>query len=516
MLNDETETDQLFADLLDFESLSDRYLTRALLTKQYLPNVKKEGEEFPPFFSSESFGVEVAEALSTLEPKGAEWVEIRTRRFDGLIRRFGIPHPVPYSKLVLHLREHWSDLNSRLDDERSQIRPQWHDDGRVIQMDYVEQTEEHSRYTRLAQGNSYLVKADISNCFPSIYSHALDWSLRGKEIAKRWVAAPRKKRTSSWEATLDELSRNVSNRETKGLLIGPAVSNILSELILQRIDEELGDYDYVRYIDDYSAYFESREAAEEFLVHLQRALSKFRLDLNTRKTKVVSLRSGSGDAWMGEILSHLPAEWSDLSAARFLQHAEKLAQDFPSTSVMKFATRTLLGHCGRPEGGSLYLVDELVRITQFHPHLLPLLSQEVAKLQDVSASEQERIAAVLRQHLVRAIRAGETDSVLWLLFIINRQLDRPLKLGKTARRDLLGLDDDYCLLAFAGLSSRHADHVERHMRSRHWLDEGERQSHWLARYELWCVDRIEDDELSGEEARWMRVLKDKGVRFSEL
>ena len=31
----------------------------------------------------------------------------------------------------------------------------------------------------------YLVKADISTCFPSIYSHSIPWALVGKETAKK-------------------------------------------------------------------------------------------------------------------------------------------------------------------------------------------------------------------------------------------------------------------------------------------------------------------------------------------
>lgn len=512
-MNDLSDDENVLEGLLELESLSASYLTRALLTKQYLPNVKKSGEEFPPFFGSDTFSVEAAESLSNLDPYCAEWVEIRTRRFDGLIRRLGIPHPVAYSKLVLHLRDHWSDLEAKLDDERSQIRPQWHDDGRVIQMDYVDQSEEHFHYTRLAQGKSYLVRADISNCFPSIYSHALDWALRGKTIAKQWL---RTKKPKSWEAALDQLTRNIANQETKGLLIGPAVSNVLSEIVLQQIDEKLGAYEYVRYVDDYSAYFETRETAEDFLVLLQRELSEFRLDLNTRKTKIISLREGSGDAWMAAVLSHLPAEWNDLGAARFLQQAEHLSQEFPSTSVMKFAAKTLLGHKGRPGVGAPLVVDELIRITQFHPHLLPLLSQEITRVEDSSSSEQERFAHVLRLQLIRAIRAAETDSVLWLLFIIRRQLDRPLKLGKSAYKELLNLDDDLCWLALAVLGTGHADRVEKHIRNHAWTYEGKRQSHWMARYEFWRVDRILDHELSIQEKGWMNVMKDQGVRFSDL
>lgn len=516
MVSSTSDDDLWLTELFEMETFSDNYTARALLTKQYLPNVKKGGEEFPPIFTTDTFGVEVAEALDGVRPEAAEWVHIRTRRFDGLVRHLGVPHPVAYSKLVLHIRDHWADLVGMLEDDRSQIKPQWHDDGRVIQMDYVDHADEHFHYTRLAQGKSYLVKADISNCFPSVYSHALDWALRGKAAAKEWIAVRSNKRGKSWEAKLDELSRNIANRETKGLLIGPAVSNLLSELILQRIDEKLAGYDYVRYIDDYSVYFETRREAEDFLVQLQRELAHFRLDLNTRKTRIVSLREGVGNTWIATVMSHLPAEWTDLNAARFLQQAELLAQQYPSESVLKFAVKTLTGHNERPAEGSLRVTEELMRISQFHPHVLSILSKEIGRLNDLPRPAREQLAASLRKQLARAIRSAETDSVLWLLYIIRKQLRCGLKLSQKSIDDLLNLNDDFCWLALSTLARNKSDQVERHVRNLHYIDEGDRQTHWLARYEFWRVGRINDDELSDEERTWMSVLKTKDVTFSKL
>jgi hypothetical protein len=37
----------------------------------------------------------------------------------------------------------------------------------------------------LSIGSRYVVKADISNCFPSIYTHSIPWALVGKESAKK-------------------------------------------------------------------------------------------------------------------------------------------------------------------------------------------------------------------------------------------------------------------------------------------------------------------------------------------
>ncbi|MBX3311060.1 MAG: RNA-directed DNA polymerase [Cryobacterium sp.] len=508
------DDDDWITELLEAESLNASYATKAFLQQQYLPNVKKNGEELPPIFSSATFSTEAAEVVRAQQPKYAAWVELRTRRFDGLVRRLGIPHPVPYSKLVLHIRDHWNALESKLDGTHSQIKPSWHGDGRVIQMDYVEHMEAHGRHTRLSQGKHYLAKADISSCFPSIYSHALDWAMRGKTSAKSWAAA--RPRPASWEADLDLFSRNCMNQETKGLLIGPAVSNLLSELVLQRVDEALTRYSFVRYIDDYSAYFDTREQAEDFIVELQKALAVYRLDINTRKTKIVSLREGVGDAWMAEVLSHLPSDQSDLAAARFLQQAELLAQKYPTESVLKFAAKTLLGREEHTDRSSLLILDELVRITQFHPHLLPVLGHEINKFGPFEADERERLATILRNQLLGAIRRAETDSILWLLYILRSQLKRPLKMKLADFQALLDLNDDLVWVAVSVLARNRADAVEEYLRLLAYVDEADRQSHWLARYEFWRVGRLQDVDMSTEELGWMRELQSKSVEFSDL
>lgn len=67
---------------------------------------------------------------------------------------------------------------------QSQIKPILHEDGRIVQMDYETSERSLSRQTRLAQGQEFMVTADVSSCFPSIYSHAIDWATRGKKTAK--------------------------------------------------------------------------------------------------------------------------------------------------------------------------------------------------------------------------------------------------------------------------------------------------------------------------------------------
>lgn len=101
----------------------------------------------------------------------------------------------------------------------------------LFSMNYKNWKDDGTPEPDLLLGARYLVHADVSNCFPSIYTHALSWALVGKEVAKQ-----NQKDSSQWYNELDFRTRNVKHGETHGLLIGPHVSNLLSEIILVKID----------------------------------------------------------------------------------------------------------------------------------------------------------------------------------------------------------------------------------------------------------------------------------------
>ena len=125
-----------------------------------------------------------------------------------------------------------------------------------------------------------MVKADISSCFPSIYTHALSWALATKDTAKAT-----RNNDSLWYNKIDTLTRKLTNDETHGLLIGPHVSNLLAEIILTCVDSKLQHWSYVRAIDDYTCYVDSHEDGQRFLTELGAALREYDLSLNHKKLK---------------------------------------------------------------------------------------------------------------------------------------------------------------------------------------------------------------------------------------
>lgn len=138
-----------------------------------------------------------------------------------------------------------------------------------------------------------LLKLDISKCFDSIYTHAIEWSVLGHSSAKDNL----KPRATTFGATFDALMQHMNRGETNGIVIGPEFSRIFAEIQLQRIDVELSkqleqdhelyhkrDYRVFRYVDDYFIFYNQDEDVELIRSHLARQLRTIKLNLNAAKS----------------------------------------------------------------------------------------------------------------------------------------------------------------------------------------------------------------------------------------
>jgi hypothetical protein len=73
---------------------------------------------------------------------------------------------------------------------------------------------------------------DISNCFGSIYSHSVSWAMKSKDVVKQHIDAS----THTFGGEIDCEMRDANWAETNGILVGPELSRIFAEIILQDAD----------------------------------------------------------------------------------------------------------------------------------------------------------------------------------------------------------------------------------------------------------------------------------------
>lgn len=398
------------------------FVLEALLRHNYLPTQRKASEELPPIFTTRRLTADIAFKLAEMEPRkgdysGYDQIEYRMTRFNYVSRPLSIPHPLPHSRLCLCIRDCWEHLGYIVANPCSGIKPQKHADGRLIIMDYDDSLSKSRRTQKQAFGNRFKVHSDVSNCFPSIYSHAVPWALLGFDEAK---AKKSHKHKDEWFNKLDETLRLTKRNETQGIAIGPATSNVISEIILARIDEVLVSkgHQFQRYIDDYTCYCESEEKAQDFIRQLSAELSRFKLMLNIKKTEVRKLPEPMADDWIISITSAIPSGKSidAYQAIHFLEYALALSNKYPEGSVMKFAMKTLTK---KPLDlfAKFDVLDYGLGLAFHQPFLLPLLDRALADTWLISQFDAPvKLNAIVREHA----KLHRSDGMAWGLYLLGK------------------------------------------------------------------------------------------------
>lgn len=150
---------------------------------------------------------------------------------------------------------------------------------------------ESEEFLALERKFSLLMKLDISRCFDSIYTHSIEWSMRGKEFAKNHLPARGKK---TFESEFDTAIRHANWNETHGIIVGPELSRVFAEIILQSADRSVKDsakhldrrFEIRRYVDDYFVFSDSTEVLNEVKEIVRRSLGALNLHLNESKTDI--------------------------------------------------------------------------------------------------------------------------------------------------------------------------------------------------------------------------------------
>ncbi|MAI34145.1 MAG: hypothetical protein CMG91_10890 [Marinobacter sp.] len=189
------------------------------------------------------------------------------------------------------------DLDELISDEVD-----FQENGRSPQSKYATSFFTYRKYNRLFQffdSNEFLeiekkysryLSLDVSKCFYNIYTHSVAWAVKEKNFSKNH------RMTSSFENRFDELMRNCNFGETNGILVGPEISRIFSEIIFQRIDANVkgrltenynlhSEEDFVvrRYIDDIYIFSNNQSAEDTVKDQYEVELSKYKLYLNQAK-----------------------------------------------------------------------------------------------------------------------------------------------------------------------------------------------------------------------------------------
>ena len=386
---------------------------------EFTPNEIYEGlvrglfpEKMPPVVTMEGFLRYVKQNLSTplvLNKKWCHYVRYETMRNQNRPRIMGIADPFCYERLCRCVKENWKELqnyfyrvtsNQNYKVSRLHVR-KMPGTKAIFKMNYHAKAWNQDPTADLRIGARYFIRADISSCFPSIYTHSLCWALAGKDTAKATT------REDTWYNRLDKCSSWLRDGETTGLMIGNHASNILSEIVLTKIDEELcsneKEYQYTRNIDDYECFSYTREGAEQFLIDLKDALAAYNLRINYEKTKIVELPSASEDSWVRRI-SAVFARLPDGVIAKkqivaLLGDMVDILNDTGNASVVYWAMKALRKRI-MAQDARLYYLKYIAHLAVLYPYLYGYFEQCIFTPFDVRASAIADMASRMLFHAV--------------------------------------------------------------------------------------------------------------------
>ena len=398
-------------------------------------------EKLPLIFTSEKF-MEFCKNHPEwkFNKKYHKWINVEIIRNTNVPRRLGIPNPMAYYNLCKFLKDNWENIKRHFSKKlehcdyifsRTHLK-KMKDSKILFKMNYQSWRLEGNPEEDLRIGAKYIVKADISSCFPSIYTHAIPWAIVGKEPAKN--KAHDKK---GWTNQFDIYVRYLKNNETHGLLIGPHASNLISEIILTAVDECLKEWKYVRYIDDYKCYVSTHEEAEKFITSLGKALGTYGLSINHKKTKIEKLPIGEIEAWINKMkrarLSWFSCIGNGLKnkekgligyneVKQYLTYA--VENGIEDAAVINYAVKVLRNNFNMSNNAKKYLYDSMLYLAEIYPYLLKIMDEYVFGLQ--TETEKKRN---LSMHIFEdAIRTDKFEEAYYaLLFAIKYDFQLEMK-----------------------------------------------------------------------------------------
>lgn len=222
-------------------------------------------------------------------------------------RKFQFIHPIIYLNLVDEITANWSLIQKHFKDSKvNKIKscPIYKKDSKHKKqkktqiLSYLEDIEKESIKNSIEF--RYLSKLDITDCYPSVYTHSVAWALHTQPIAKankkdRFLMRGKKTDQPLVGNNIDFLLRSMQNGQTNGIPQGSVLMDFIAEIILTHIDKLLGDrllheniteYEIIRYRDDYRIFTKEKNENEKIIKIISEILANFNFKLNTSKTEV--------------------------------------------------------------------------------------------------------------------------------------------------------------------------------------------------------------------------------------
>lgn len=432
-----------------------------LLSRGYLPEV------LPLAFTSADFAA-AADSLKHADGKDVKrlWMEsgtVNVARPGGLRRRMSLVNPFKQRLLAMECAREWPVLQQHLGkSDVSLTKPVPHSlsakNGRGLRYLQYElpRGDRAASRSSLLGGTRYTLQTDISNFYGSVYTHAIDWALNTKTVAKSNVGGNK----ATVGSILDKLVRSGQDGQTKGIPVGPDTSHLLAEVLLCELDSMLAaEHPSVaqrglRFVDDFDYAARTYSEAESVLRSWEALLASFELTLNPLKTRIIEGPVAPEPMWKIQLRQHPVRQTSDAALANDLRSIFSIAihasKGEPGTPSLSYAVRRLRDV--QAEGRAWEeLQNLLLGAITVEPSSLPYAYELLARaVWQGRTPDLDRLVDTLNEFVLHHARLEHGSEVMWALYMIHRL---GASIDADAAAEVLSMSDNGSLILLRDLDA---------------------------------------------------------------
>ena len=391
-------------------------------------------ETLPPCFTS----IDLKRAFSGLvkslklkelhQKRQTDYVPYNSTKHDGSRRYFGTPNPISYFYVANFIADNWSLFENRFKSSPfsvSQPKVGKETDDRPI---IIQSLSELTTVASKKLGHSaFILKTDIAQFFPSVYTHSIPWSAHGIDAAK---ADQSIESSTIFFNRLDFFVRNCQRAETRGLLVGPDAFRLVSEFIAADLDSQvyssIGDYivGAARHVDDYYIGVRGEPEALAALSGLRDILQKYSLHINDTKTRTMAGIESLNEVWAQSLRKEsreLRRSYThtEEDIVLFINKALTLAKELNSDSPVKIALRTL-DQMNLYQRNTWDVIEPYLQRTIFHhPHCIDYVALLVVKRVALDLGiDRVGWAAACYDLIKRHLALNHHHETVWLIWLL--------------------------------------------------------------------------------------------------
>lgn len=483
--------------------------------------------ELPPCFSSDDLAANAQHAIQATSMLSREYsipLIYSGYKSETARRKFAVPNPYHYCKAVDCIVQQEPTLKPIFEKSPYSLTAPVDRVPKASQP-YAKRSssiaETKQEIELLYQDNRYEIRLDINSFFDNIYTHTIPWAIHGISVAKK-----KKNDRTLLGNQLDKHIRSMNYDQTNGILIGNALSRIVSEIILCTIDsqihEQFPDVSCCRFVDDYYIYTKRSTQVQEIIAFIRGCLSKYELNFNESKLQINESPFLYGKPWIEQVKQYI-----HLQPDVFLSKLIMEYNTYKDIAIIKYGL-TVIAQCrytvtSWPAMQSR-LINLWVRFPSLSDRILPILwkNKTLLKMRGFKAA----IYSVIDEALLLN-REQELIWAVWFIKVFNIQISQDYMI-----RVLQSSNELAIIIMLDIICSSDAKNKPKIMQQRRSLrdeliaedidDKGESNtlmwtSHWLLAYEAtrmkWLNLPNEDPFEFARKNTFFRELLLKSVKF---